>query len=192
MVAKTVAEAVEDALADALTLEVGVGAIVRVTLKVVVKTLTIARVWEPEVVSEVEVKEEVSPITVVLALIADVEVVGEGDWAADESMREAYRRKERRTLERWTRASQGIRGGDMMMDVRRRNAHGNRWVSLEAKSASEHVRARLNLNLSYTKHLVEIKSAVLRAIQPCQAGFEAAGRARLNGTRASAGDSHAT
>ena len=130
------AEAVEDALADALTLEVGVGvgAIVRVTLKVVVKTLTIARVWVPEVVSDVEVKEEVSLITVVLASIVDVEVVGEGDWAADESMREAYRRKERRTLERWTRASQGIRGGDMMMDVRRRNAHGNRWVSLEAKS----------------------------------------------------------
>ena len=50
----------------------------------------------------------------------------------------------------------------------------------------KHVRARLNLNLSYIKHLVEIKSAVLRAIQPCQTGFEAAGRARLNGKRASA------
>ena len=57
LVARIVAEAVEVAVADAdaLTVEVGSGAIVRVILKAVGKTLTIARVWEPELAIEVEV-----------------------------------------------------------------------------------------------------------------------------------------
>lgn len=59
---------------------VGVGtAIVRVTLKTVGKTLTRARVWEPELVREVVVKDVVSGITVTLGVIEDVEAVEELD-----------------------------------------------------------------------------------------------------------------
>lgn len=106
LVARIVAEAVE--VADALTVEVGVDAIVRVTLKAVGKTLTIARVWVPELAIEVDVKEVTPPITVILAESVGVEAAGEVVWAAVERMRDAYRRRGRRTLEGWTRASQGI------------------------------------------------------------------------------------
>ena len=106
LVARIVAEAVE--VADALTVEVGVGAIVRVRLKAVGKTLTIARVWVPELAIEVEVKEDVPLITVTLAESVGVEAAGEVDWAAVGRMRDAYRRRGRRTLEGWTRATQGI------------------------------------------------------------------------------------
>jgi hypothetical protein len=109
LVARTVAEAVEVADADALTVEVGVGAIVRVTLKAVGKTLTIARVWVPELAIEVEVKEVVSRIIVTLAVSVGVDAAVEVDWAAVERMRDRYRRRGRRTLGGWTRASQGIR-----------------------------------------------------------------------------------
>ena len=108
LVARIVAEAVE--VADALTDEVGVGsAIVRVILKAVGKTLTIARVWEPELAIEVDVKEDVPLITVTLAETVGVDAAGEVDWAAVERMRDAYRRRGRRTLDGWTRRSQGIR-----------------------------------------------------------------------------------
>lgn len=111
LVSRIVAEAVDvaDADADALTVEVGVGTIVRVTLKVVGKTSTIARVREPELAIEVEVKEVVSWIIVTLAESVGVDAAGEVDWAAVERMRDAYTRRGRRTLEGWTRASQGIR-----------------------------------------------------------------------------------
>jgi len=93
LVSRIVAEAVEvadaDADADALTVEVGVGAIVRVTLKAVGRTLTIARVWEPELAIEVVVKEDVSWITVTLAVSVGVDAAGEVDWAAVERMRDA-------------------------------------------------------------------------------------------------------
>src|SRR5712672_2283953 len=97
---------------------VGVGAIVRVTLTTVGNTLTIARVWVPVVLTEVEVKDVVSLITVTLAETA----AGELDCAEEESMREARKR-------RGTRASQGIRRGDMemMVEGRRRKAHETRW-----------------------------------------------------------------
>jgi hypothetical protein len=109
LVSRIVAEAVDVADADALTVEVGVGKSVRVTLKAVGKTSTIARVREPELAIEVEVKEVVSGITVTLAESVGVDAAGEVDWAAVERMRDAYRRRGRRTLEGWTRASQGIR-----------------------------------------------------------------------------------
>ena len=81
---------VDDAEAVALGLVVGVGtAIVRVTLTTVEKTLTIARVWEPVLVTEVVVKDEVSGITVMLGVIVDVEAVEELDWAETESTKEA-------------------------------------------------------------------------------------------------------
>ena len=66
---------VDDAEAVALDPEVvDVGsAIVRVTLRTVGKTLTIARVWEPVLVTEVVVKDVVSGITVTLGVIVDVE-----------------------------------------------------------------------------------------------------------------------
>lgn len=84
---------VDDAEAVALSLElvvVGVGtAIVRVTLRTVGRTLTRARVWEPELVREVVVKDVVSGITVTLGVIVDVEAVEELDWAETESMKEA-------------------------------------------------------------------------------------------------------
>jgi hypothetical protein len=83
---------VEDAEAVALgrELEVVVGtAIVRVTLRTVGKTLTRARVWEPELEMEVVVKDVVSGITVTLGAILDVESVEELDWAETESMKEA-------------------------------------------------------------------------------------------------------
>jgi hypothetical protein len=81
---------VDDAEAVALDLVVGVGtAIVRVTLRTVGKTLTRARVWEPELVREVVVKDVVSGITVTLGVIVDVEAVEELDWAETESMKEA-------------------------------------------------------------------------------------------------------
>ena len=114
IVARMVADADEDADADALTLDVGVGASVRVTLYVVGITLTIASVWVPKLLREVDVKEDVPLITVTLSEGVGVEEVV---WAAVERMREACRKKERRTLEGGTRASQGI---CMMMDVRRR------------------------------------------------------------------------
>jgi hypothetical protein len=79
--------------------------------------LTIASVWVPELVIEVAVMEVVPLITVTLAETADVGSAEEVDWAAVERIREAYRRKGRRTLEQGTRISQGIR---MMMDVGRR------------------------------------------------------------------------
>jgi hypothetical protein len=47
--------------------------------------LTRARVWEPELVREVVVKDVVSGITVMLGVILDVE---ELDWAETESMKE--------------------------------------------------------------------------------------------------------
>ena len=69
--------------AEAVALEpvvVGVGtAIVRVTLRRVGKTLTIARVCEPELVTEVVVKDLVSGITVTLGVIEGVEAVEELD-----------------------------------------------------------------------------------------------------------------
>lgn len=48
--------------------------------------MTIARVWEPVVVTEVEVREVVSGMTVTLAEIAAAEEV---DWAEAKSVREA-------------------------------------------------------------------------------------------------------
>ncbi len=86
MVARAVGEGVDvdDAEAVALGLELVVGAIVRVTFRTVGKTLTRARVWEPELVMEVVVKDVVSGITVMLA-----EIVEELDWADAESMKEA-------------------------------------------------------------------------------------------------------
>jgi hypothetical protein len=81
---------VDDAEAEALDLVVGVGtAIVRVTLTMVGRTLTIARVWEPELVREVVVKDDVAGITVTLGVMVDVEAVEELDWAETESMKEA-------------------------------------------------------------------------------------------------------
>jgi hypothetical protein len=51
--------------------------------------LTIARVWEPEVAREVEVKEEVTGMTVTLAEIVDEGAAEVVDWAEAERMREA-------------------------------------------------------------------------------------------------------
>lgn len=103
---------VDDAEAVALSLElvvVGVGtAIVRVTLRTVGRTLTRARVWEPELVREVVVKDVVSGITVTLGVIVDVEAVEELDWAETESMKEAQRRRGTTIFEGKTLASQGI------------------------------------------------------------------------------------
>ena len=48
--------------------------------------MTIARVWVPELATEVEVKEDVPLITVTLSEAMGVEVVV---WAAVERMREA-------------------------------------------------------------------------------------------------------
>jgi hypothetical protein len=123
LVSRMVAEA-----ADALALGVGVGAIVMVTSKVVGKMLTTARVCVPVLKMEVVAKELVSLITVTLGV-----GVGVVDWAAVESMREAYKRRGRTTSEGKMRASQGIRGGGMMVDGRRR-ATGTVGVWVEAKS----------------------------------------------------------
>jgi hypothetical protein len=90
LVASTVAEAIELALA----LEVGAGAIVRVTLRTVGKTVTTERTWVPELAMDVVVNEDVSLITVTLAEIVDVE-----DWAEAESIREASKRRGRTPLE---------------------------------------------------------------------------------------------
>jgi hypothetical protein len=106
--------------------------------------LTIARVWVPELVTEVEVKEVVSLITVTLSEAVGVEEVEEVVWAAVERMREAYRRRGRRTLEWGTRASQGI---CMVMDVRRRERP--REYMSGSKRWGMCVLERLNLNLSY-------------------------------------------
>jgi hypothetical protein len=81
---------VDDAEAVALDEVVGVGtAIVRVTLRTVGKTLIRARVWEPELVTEVVVKDVVSRMTVMLGVMVDVGAVEELDWAETESMKEA-------------------------------------------------------------------------------------------------------
>jgi len=51
--------------------------------------LTIARVWVPELTREVEVKEDVSGITVTLAEMVDVGAAEDVDWAAAKRRREA-------------------------------------------------------------------------------------------------------
>jgi hypothetical protein len=51
--------------------------------------LTIARVWEPEVTTVVDVKEVLSGITVTLGEIVDAGAAEEVDWAEAESMRDA-------------------------------------------------------------------------------------------------------
>ncbi len=91
LVARTVGEdeGVDDAEAAAFGLELVGTASVRVTLRTVGKTLTRARVWEPELVREVVVKDVVCGITVTLGVIVGVEGVEELDWAEAESMREA-------------------------------------------------------------------------------------------------------
>lgn len=116
MVARTVGEADgEDVDAEALVVEVGVVAIVRVTLKMVGRTVTRARVWVPELVMVVVVKDEVSLITVTLGEIVEgtEELV---DCAETETTREATRRKRERALEK-TRARHGRQPGrgDMMV-----------------------------------------------------------------------------
>jgi hypothetical protein len=109
LVASTVAEAIELALA----LAVGAGAIVRVTLIMVGKTVTRGRIWVPELAMEVLVNEDVSLIIVTFAEIVDV---GAAVWdcAETDSIREANRMGI--TPPEQTRASQGRRGGGMVVD----------------------------------------------------------------------------
>jgi hypothetical protein len=94
LVASTVAEAVEVALA----LEVGAGAIVRVTLTTVGKTVTRGRTWLPELATDVVVNEDVSLMTVTFAEMVDV-AVEERDWVEAGGMREAKRRRGMMPLE---------------------------------------------------------------------------------------------
>ena len=92
LVARTVAEAVEDVVAETLILDVGV-AIVRVTLKTVGRTVTRERVCVPELVMVVVVKDDVSLMTVTLGEMAVVEGTEElEDCAETETTKEATRR----------------------------------------------------------------------------------------------------
>jgi hypothetical protein len=123
LVASSVAEAVELAFA----LDVGAGAIVRVTLIMVGKTVTRGRIWVPELAMEVLVNEDVSLITVTFAEMVDVGVA-EWDCAETDSIREANRRRGKTPPEQ-TRASQGRWGGGMVVEEGReqrpRNAGGS-------------------------------------------------------------------
>jgi hypothetical protein len=126
LVARTVGDAdgeVEDVLADALILDVGV-AIVRVTLKTVGRTVTRGTVWAPEVVMVVVVKDDVSLMTVTLGETAVVEGTEElDDCAETETTKGAMRRKGRTALE----ASHGrhqVRGNMMVDGGRKRKSQG--------------------------------------------------------------------
>jgi hypothetical protein len=70
-----VANSVADAVELALALDVGAGAIVRVTLTAVGKTVTRGRIWLPELAMDVVVNEDVSLITVTFGEAVDVGAV---------------------------------------------------------------------------------------------------------------------
>ncbi len=132
LVARTAGEADgEDVDAEALTLEVGVVAIVRVTLKTVGRTVTIERVWVPELVTVVVVKDDVSLITVTMGEVVEGTEELE-DCAETETTKEAIRRKGMTALEN-SRASHGRQpgGGDMMVDEGRKRPDGRQVGRVE-------------------------------------------------------------